>query len=170
MSIVEPTENWRDIPGYEGRYMVSDQGRVRSLRRVDIMQQFTDRDGYLRVTLTKENSRQRCEQVHQLMLWAFVGPKAPGAVTRHRNGVRTDNRLTNLCYGTPKENTADRETHGTHQRGARNPNVKLTPEDIAYIRAQPYARGLYTKLAERFNVSRVQISFIVKKKSWAHLQ
>lgn len=163
-------ENWRDVFGYEGRYMVSDQGRVRSLRRVDIMRQYTDRDGYLCVTLTRANSRQRCERVHQLALLAFVGLKAKGVVTRHLDGVRTNNRLSNLRYGTPKENTADRETHGTHQRGARNPNVKLTEEAIAYIRGEPYAHGLYTKLSERFGVSRVQISFIAKKKSWQHLQ
>ena len=50
-------ENWRDIPGYEGRYMVSDLGRVRG-RRVDFLRQMLDRDGYLKVTLTGAKSKQ----------------------------------------------------------------------------------------------------------------
>jgi len=155
-------ENWRDIPGHEGRYMVSDLGRVRSPYRT--LQQFTDKDGYLCVTLPSGRTR-----VHRIVLRTFVGPKPPGLVTRHDNGIRTDNRLSNLLYGTPQENTDDRLRHGTHQFGEQNPKVKLTRADVEFIRAKPYQRGLYGKLAQRFGVTRTTVSYIARGRSWKEL-
>lgn len=165
-------ENWRDVLGFEGRYMVSNQGRVRSLLTGIVFRQSLDcQDGYLRVTLTLASGRQKTLKVHALVLAAFVGPKPPGLVTRHRDGVRANSVLSNLCYGTPKENTADRERHGTAQRGARNPNVKLTWADVEFIRNYPIAkRGEKTKLARRFGVSVTQISYILDGRSWGALQ
>ena len=164
-------ENWRDVPGFEGRYMVSDQGRVRSLvgGRLTgrVLRQSLDRDGYLQVTLTFVSGRQKPFKVHALILAAFVGPRPPGCVTRHRDGVRANNVLGNLCYGTPKENTADRERHGTGQHGAQNPNVKLSWADVQFIRHYPARRGAKTELARRFGVSRTQIGYILDGRSWS---
>lgn len=163
-------ENWRDVPGFEGRYMVSDQGRVRSLLTGIVFCQSLDcQDGYLRVTLTSASGRQKTLRVHVLVLAAFVGPKPPGCVTRHRDGVRANNVLDNLCYGTPKENTADRERHGTAQHCAQNPNVKLTPEDVLFVRSYPRHRGTVKDLANMFGVTSAAISAIRNGSSWKRL-
>lgn len=55
------------------------------------------------------------KQVHILVLEAFGPPKPEGTQVAHLNGVRTDNRLENLMWATPKENTAHRWEHGTMQ-------------------------------------------------------
>lgn len=158
-------ENWRDIPGYEGRYMVSDLGRVRG-RRVNFLQQMLDRDGYLKVTLTGAKSKQSRLSVHLLVLVAFVGPKPPSLVSRHLNNIRSDNRLSNLLYGTGEKNFADRYDHGTWPAGEKNGNAKLSVDDVAYIKAQSRARGMRTKLAKQFGVTRTQIAYILAGKSW----
>ncbi len=54
-------------------------------------------------------------KVHSLVLRAFVGPRPKGMQIRHINGIKSDNRLENLAYGTAKENAADRKIHGTER-------------------------------------------------------
>jgi hypothetical protein len=112
--MLEPNEQWRPIPGWEG-YEVSDQGRVRSLQRTverwsarcrtpvrlrlrgRILKPHVRRDGYASVALC-EGGRPRTQLVHALVLDSFVGP-ADGRQSRHINGNRADNRLENLRWG-----------------------------------------------------------------------
>lgn len=110
------SEIWLPVPGFEGRYEVSDLGRVRSLdhrvrlvvrgietqRRVSgrILRPGPTRSGHVSVAIGKGNSR----LVHQLVLEAFEGPCPAGLEVLHRNHVPSDNRLANLTYGTRSEN------------------------------------------------------------------
>lgn len=115
------TERWRRVPGYEGRYEVSDQGRVRSLTwtggaprpKPHYFSLKPAGSGY--VTLTFQVDRvHRTFTVHRLVMAAFIGPCPDGQEVRHMNGVRADNRLENLQYGTRSENIRDAVQHGTH--------------------------------------------------------
>lgn len=75
--------------------------------------------GYLRVKV-KSNGRMKSTMVHKLVCLAFHGPKpTPYHQVRHLNGVKTDNRATNLAWGTASENAMDRKLHGT-ERAAEN--------------------------------------------------
>ncbi len=120
---------WRDVPGYEGWYQVSDAGEVRSVTREiqhgertrhregRILKQHPVTDGYLTVTLCVDSVR-RSVGVHRLVAWAFIGPQAPGIEVRHMDGELTHNALANLQYGTRAENQQDRLRHGTSRRNA----------------------------------------------------
>jgi hypothetical protein len=119
---VKPTrENWRAVPGYEGIYEVSDQGRVRGLERLTSHGRLQEGRflhgnvelGYRKVALSKLG-RQKKFRVHRLVMMAFVGPLPDGMVTRHLNGIKADNRLENLQYGTQLENVRDILAHGNH--------------------------------------------------------
>jgi hypothetical protein len=51
--------------------------------------------------------------VHRLLCIAFHGdPPTPTHQARHLNGVRTDNRVDNLAWGTPSQNVQDMLRHG----------------------------------------------------------
>lgn len=52
--------------------------------------------------------------VHVLVAAAFLGPRPDGMQVRHADGDRFNNHLSNLCYGTSKDNTDDAIRHGTH--------------------------------------------------------
>lgn len=119
-------EEWRPIPGYEGRYEVSDQGRVYSCARsfVDVLgrprmhkgrflRPTVNQWGYQVFTLYKDSMHER-EYVHRAVLKAFVGDMSDTHITRHLNGNPRDNRLENLKWGTQKENIHDEIIHGTH--------------------------------------------------------
>lgn len=125
------TERWLPVPGFEGSYEVSDQGRIRSLERVvervyksgntdqypvrgRILKPHIGARGYPYVNLSLGHKRMQTWVIHRLVLAAFVGPLPDGLVTRHLNGIKTDNRLENLAYGTYSENMADTIRHGDH--------------------------------------------------------
>jgi hypothetical protein len=124
-----PGEHWMPIPGYEGTYEASSLGRIRSLNRV-----ITDRRGKarsLRGQILRANKnlagrpmvqlyaggRARPLLVQTLVLLAFVGPRPPGHEGCHGDGNPANNHVGNLRWDTRRENTLDRERHGTnHQR------------------------------------------------------
>lgn len=118
------SELWKGIPGYEGRYQVSNQGRVRSLDRTIRFPGYTTRagiqrspslrsfkgtllalgpskSGHLSVPLGRPTIGR---QVHQLVLLAFVGPCPTGHEVLHLDSDPTNNCLGNLKYGTRSEN------------------------------------------------------------------
>jgi hypothetical protein len=122
-------EEWLPIAIFEGAYEVSDHGRVRSLERTvtamyhgrpaqrslrgRILKPSTNRDGYQRVTLCS-NGVSQTWLVHQLVLKAFVGPRAEGMVACHANDIPADNRASNLRWDTPAANVRDQVRNGNH--------------------------------------------------------
>lgn len=104
-------EDWRPVVRFEGKYDVSDHGRVWSHRRQRMLALTETPLGYVVVCLSQPPAR-LTRKVHRLVLEAFVGPCPEGMETRHLDGDRRHNQLTNLMWGTPLENGADRIAHG----------------------------------------------------------
>lgn len=112
-------ERWEWIRGWEGRYQVSTYGRVRSFRNTRgnacvpfIKSTPPNAQGYPVVSLSYQGQTS-VEPVHVLVLKAFGGPAAYDWVSRHLNGCRWDNRLTNLTRGSASENSEDARGHGS---------------------------------------------------------
>lgn len=138
--IPEPSETWRPVVGYEGLYEVSDMGRVRSVDRLvwrdgaqyskphqvpkpgRLKAIHVQQLGYVGVMLWKDGEVSN-HRVHRLVLEAFVGAAPEGTETLHGNGIRHDNRLANLRWGTWAENYADRIRHGTAPATGPSPNA-----------------------------------------------
>jgi hypothetical protein len=163
-------ENWRDVVGFEGRYMVSDLGGVLSLISGRLLKLATGR-GTLIVSLpcVRFKSGYRATKVHLLVLEAFVGPRPSGMVGRHLDGNFRNNALSNLAYGTPQDNMDDRERHGNTVRGVDKSNTLFTADDIAFIRTYPRHDRYQEELAKKFNVTQSTISKIITRRSWNHL-
>lgn len=133
-------EAWKPVRGHEGRYEVSDLGRVRSLPQITsdgrrlgtkVLCGRPQRSGHLSVPLTSASAC-RNALVHRLVLIAFVGPPPPGMHALHSDGDPANNRLSNLRWGTPSENSFDAVRHGVHPQ-ARKTHCKqgheFTPEN-----------------------------------------
>lgn len=130
-------ERWLAVPGYEGRYEISDHGRVRSLLAwrgrpgPRIINPTCDTHGYPTVSLYRDGERTTIG-VHRLVLEAFVGPRPDELLTRHLDGDPSNNRLDNLTYGTSTENHVDQVRHGTHHHAAKTHcknGHEFTPEN-----------------------------------------
>ena len=109
------TEQWKVIEGYEGLYEVSSFGRVKSLerhihhgsyaykRKERMLKQFSDRDGYLRVNLSKEK-KGKTVLVHRLVANAFIENKEKLPLVNHKDFNRTNNAVENLEWCSDKYN------------------------------------------------------------------
>jgi hypothetical protein len=176
-----PGEEWRPIPGYDGRYDASNIGRIRSWASQvfgDNRRRLKPRlmkprvsSKYLRLSIAKDkDASPQIMAVHRLVLMAFVGLPTPAApFCRHLNGDRFDNRLENLRWGTLRENTDDTKAHGTWPTGSRNPNAKLTDEKVRHIRARIASGWSYQTTANAFGISKAVVSHIISRRSWAHV-
>lgn len=102
-------EQWKDVPGYEGRYRVSDQGRVRGLKG-EIAQQ-PQNSGYLVVHLHLAG-RRRARLVHTLVAEAFVPGRFEGAQVNHKDCCKHNNAAVNLEWVTRGENMAHAYANG----------------------------------------------------------
>lgn len=176
------TETWKDIPGWEGRYQVSDRGRVRSLpHEVNCGYSGRRRTSPGRVLRAYRRVKTRYEvvglsspikaearYVHRLVAAAFMGPCPEGYQTRHLNGDASDNRAVNLAYGTAEENQGDRKKHGTYYCGEAITSAKLTEEQVRYIRSMK-RRVPRKDLALEFGVSVGCVKGIWGGRTWRHV-
>jgi hypothetical protein len=170
-------EQWRAIPGWEGFYEVSDQGRVRSLdrwvncshgvkrHRGRVLSPRKHPGGYTAVQLSREGVTTQW-LVHRLVMLAFEGPCPEGLEVAHQDGIKTDNRLSRLRYDTPRGNNADKIEHGTHREGERMHHAKLTPDNVREVMANSPSTEAARALAEKFDYDSGNIWKIWRGETW----
>lgn len=108
-----PNEEWREIQGYDGKYLASNRGRIKSLKqkRERLLTAFPNNKNYLRVCLCK-NGKGRHFLVSRLVAEAFCENTRPNEATvvDHIDGDKLNNRADNLQWLTLSEN-ARKEWH-----------------------------------------------------------
>lgn len=160
------TEIWKAVPGYEDRYEVSSEGRVRSLVRGHILRGGPHKGGYVLLHLYGRGPR-KVTTLHAVVAEAFLGPRKPGEIICHGDGDSRNNRVENLRYGTYKDNADDTLRHGRRSLGEGATYVKLTEKAVSEIRkrrGEPQA-----DLAKEYGVTFSNISAIQLRKSWRHV-
>lgn len=165
---------WKTIPGFPEHYEVSDDGQVRTWL-VRGSKKVSDNPtamvgwfmhGYPAVLLRDVHGKRKCVRVHQAVLLAFVGPCPPGQEARHLDGSRTNNRLDNLKWGTPKENSDDKREHGTMVTGEQTVTAKLQASDVVAIRALLRRGYGLDFIGSMFDISKRMVARIRDGLSW----
>lgn len=116
---INTSEEWRDIPGWEGSYQVSSWGQVRTMERTIIIGNYAtpftreshlmklqlQRNGYVAVWLRRPLTHKR-QYVHRLVALAFLPCEKPDElVVNHKDRNRTNNDLSNLEWSTYSDNS-----------------------------------------------------------------
>lgn len=175
------SEQWGTLPDFVG-YEVSTHGQVRTYRKQNgrgyleqprlMPPNPTVGKPYLRVRLAAPDGRYVDKPIHQLVLLTFVGPRPyPEYDSCHDDGNAENNFLTNLYWGTKKENAEDRVRHSTQVRGVKVSLAKLTDSQVAEIKqALPtWKKGMGKQFAEKFGVGNTAISCIKHGLTWNHV-
>lgn len=97
-------EIWKQVEGYEDRYLVSSLGNVYSLKRNKLMKPKVDKYGYLCMRLFDGDSKKDWT-VHRLVAINFIPNPENYPVVNHKNEDKQDNRVENLEWCSIKYNT-----------------------------------------------------------------
>lgn len=161
---------WRKVRGYPN-YSVSDSGLVKN-KKGKILTPWLTPNGYAQVHLYRDGLRS-AHMVHALVLEAFRCRRPRGMEACHRNGVRSDNRLSNLYWGTHSENQRDQVRHGTHaglrRKGSKHPLAKLCETDVERVRDMRLLGCSQQEVATYLGVARTTIQGIDSGRRWRHV-
>lgn len=165
--------NWA-IPKSNPDLLVSDTGviiRMASCRRVKTRwQEFSQQElkarsigaGYLAITRKKQGKSQTL-YVHRLVAEAFHGPPWNGAEVNHIDGVKTNNRASNLEWVTHSEN----HIHAVHL--GLSGCTKIAPETARRIKEGLANGDPVDRLAHVLSISRQTVSHIKHGRTWWHI-
>lgn len=176
------SERWVAI--YDGRYAVSDFGRImrlepaRGTKQGKILKYILyhselDRHGeprqYAKVTIAVGSGWTRQIAVHRLVTECFIGSCPKGFCVNHRDGDKLNNALSNLEYVTVKDNARHASQMGLLVRGEDHLHAKVTEEDVIAIREAVVNGMTYRELGEIYGLNRSTLHSIVHHKSWKHV-
>jgi hypothetical protein len=174
---LDPPVQYRPIVG--PGYRIGDDGSIWSCR--DARGRITVRwhrlrpqrhtGGYLVINLRAEpGGKVRTYYLHRLVLEAFVGPCPPGMVACHDPDFdRTNNRLSNLRWGTQAENLADMKRLRRSCFGSRHHNAKLSEWTAIDVFRLRYEGLTQDEIGERLGVEQTTVGEILRGEKWQHV-
>lgn len=172
----EVVERWLPVPGWEGSYEVSDQGRVKTttrrwMRKEKFLRPQRTARGYLMMDLSLDGKTKHM-LLHRMVMFAFVGVRPSDVQVNHINGNPLDNRLVNLEFVSAKENKRHAmEVLGKLPRprmfyGEESVQAKLTTEAVLEIRRLYQEGEGMRSLGRQFGVTHPTIRKIVLNQTW----
>lgn len=161
-------KRWKRVKDYP-KYLISNEGDVKSLWIEKILKPSRDKGGYLRIWLYNTKEDKRIISISRLVAQEFIPNPHNLPQVNHKDGVKSNNKSSNLEWCTGSYNTKHAFDIGlcTH-KGTNNSNAKLTENDIHVIRSL-FDKMTSIKIAKEFNVSSAMISCIKQGKNWAHV-
>lgn len=102
-------ESWKQVEGFNGRYEVSNTGKIRSInyRRSGSTKELkilVDRYGYPCVSLPMPNNKRKHFTIHRLVASAFIPNPEGKPEVNHKDGDKFNNHVSNLEWVTMQEN------------------------------------------------------------------
>lgn len=163
-------ENWKVLK-LNDNYAVSNFGNIQRIKSEHgatvgrLVKQYKDHHKYPRVVLSK-NSKHTHYRVHVLVASEFIGDRPSGYDINHKNAIKEDNRPENLEYITRQDNVAHMIFMGLRGRGEKSGVNKLKQNQVDRIRSLRLKGLTQQKIADKFNISRSNISVITNGHTW----
>jgi hypothetical protein len=149
-------DDWKDIPGYEGRYQASRDGRVRSIHartKPKQLSPYKSKIGYWHVKLIGSDARRRTRSLHRCVLSAFTGvPMNDPRDCNHIDLNKDNNNLKNLEWVTKKKNHRHAQDNGAFDKLKRS-RRRLSfaqAEELRKLRGEGW---LFRELGEKYGMT-----------------
>lgn len=167
-------EIWRDIEGYEELYQVSNLGNMKRIKGIQckedrLLKPATHRQGYKRIRISKHDVGKNY-LVHRLVALAFIPNPENKKFVNHINGIKDDNKVSNLEWSTYSENNQHAYDNNLNsnegKRGYSRLNKKLVLEIRLCYNNEDVSQS---ELSRRYDVSLTTISRIINRLTWRHI-
>lgn len=159
------------VPGLEDLFLVSEEGRVWSVRSHRELTQRVGSSGYLEVSTTVKPRVSKTYRVHRLVALAFLPNPDDLPLIHHVDNDKTNCHASNLVWSTWKQNAilAGQAGSMTRATGEDHPDAKLTEPTVRFLR-RTYTPGCpfygARALARAYEVSHSTILAAVSGRSW----
>jgi hypothetical protein len=179
-------EEWKEISGWP-KYHVSNLGRVKRIKSQDAKNRYWIEERILKPVPTKnsasgkykplfvslsDSEKRKIEyKIAYLVLSTFKGnpPSKLENCVRHLDDNQENNALTNLSWGSQKENGEDRIKNGKTLKGSKNPK-SVTNEEIAKQLRKEYIKSSRihgtVALGKKYNLDHAVVWNIVNNKTY----
>ncbi len=165
------TEVYKIIPDTEAVYSISNYGNVRNNTTMYTLKPFITARGYLQVSMQFTSRIERITiGVHKLVAKAFVENPDNKPYVNHIDGVKTNNKATNLEWVTPLENNEHAVKQGLIASGEASYLAVLTEKAVLQIIEDLKAGERNVDLARRFNVAPNTIDDIRCNRTWRYIE
>lgn len=182
-------EIWREIPGFDGRYLASSLGNLKSisvavshcpkgkwLKRVipeKAIKTSSDKFGYRRTTLT-HNGKRKNWLVHRLIAISFIRNPDNLPCVNHIDSCTHNNRIENLEWVDHAGNMRHAALRGrmasNSGKGMKSPAAKLTDDLVIEIKIRLADGEGPASISLDYAVTPSAISEIKSGRSWSHIQ
>lgn len=167
-------EEWRDVVGLEGKYVISNHGRLKGINTnsFSVKNKYPDgsypiriiinQKGYHFVQIYKANGKRLKTGIHRLVAQAFIPNPENKREVNHINGIKTDNHYLNLEWCTSSENIKHSIDTGLRKvkHGHLAHRAKLSLNQVLEIRELIKEGKANIDIAKQYNVTRHTIGSI----------
>lgn len=153
-------------------YFVTEEAQVYSPISNRWLKPWTDKDGYLRITLMDINNIRKALPLSRVVMMTHAPiANMSNLEVNHKDGDKTNNELWNLEWVTTQENIEHALKNGLRcSQGENNPGHKLAQNEIfEIIDLLQETTYIYKEIASFYGVHEETIARIKRKKSWKHL-
>lgn len=167
-------EIWKAVKGFEGRYKISNYGRLLSINgrykgEKILIPHRQKSTGYLCTTL-RNKTKFRNARIHVLVAETFLlKPDIHNVCVNHKDGNKLNNHLENLEWTTLRDNNIHANKMGLiNNRGQKSGQAKLTDEQAIEIKYN-LSHLSDTDISNMFPISRRHVNDIRRGVYWAHI-
>ena len=174
-------EEWKNITGYSGNYLISSFGRVRSVGRFrkskggyqckvyDKILKSAICNGYKIIGLSFQG-KVKTRFIHRLVAKEFIPNKDNLPEVNHKNGIKHDNYIFNLEWTTHRMNGQHASRIKLLAVGSKHGLSKLKEPQIPTIRRE-YRYGKSTiEISKQYKVNPETIRSVIIGKTWKHVK
>lgn len=177
-------EIWKNIEGYDGLYEISNYGRVKRLcksvtnsfgtfiSKEIILNGNISKRGYVKQTLTK-NGKGKTYLIHRLVAQAYLPNLESKEMVNHINGIKSDNKVSNLEWCTGSENIQ----HALDtkllipRKGSNIYFSKFIEKDVSIILYKCLVNKINPNvIAKELNTNNRTITDMIKRRTWKHIE
>jgi len=158
-----------NVNDLNGRYLINRSGEIFDNVREKNITPYLDDKGYFRIALYV-NNKQKHFRIHRLLAFTFIPNPKNKPFINHKNGIKSDNRIENLEWCTPKENSKHAARTGLSKFpiGEKASNAKVTNKLAIEIYRQRF-KFTRKELGKKYGLSKGCIQLLVTGKTWSHI-